>query len=104
MENMNGESWEPIFAEPIKQFSTKRMTEFFKHPDSAMRIIEENDPNATRSGKVAREIQNSSACYKELYRETKNAARHLSLDCFNKKKFKIISLSSQGLQESDDPD
>jgi hypothetical protein len=62
--NMNDESQEPFFAEPIKQLSTKQMTAFFKHTDSAIRIIEENDPNETRSAKVAREIQNSFACYK----------------------------------------
>jgi hypothetical protein len=35
------------------------MTQFFKHTDNVIRKIEENDPNETRSAKVAREIQNS---------------------------------------------
>jgi hypothetical protein len=76
---MNDESQKPLFPEPIKQLSIKQMTKFFKHTDSAIRIIEENDPNETRSVKVAREIQNSLAYYKELYRERKNAAHQLSL-------------------------
>jgi hypothetical protein len=75
------------------------MTAIFKHIDSVIRIIEENDTNETRGAEVAREIQNSLACYRELYRERKIAARQLSRDCFIKK-LKIISLSSQGLQES----
>jgi hypothetical protein len=53
-----------------------------------------------------KEIQNSLACYKELYRERKNAARHLSLDCFIKKvedhQPAIPGTSRE--QESDDPD
>jgi hypothetical protein len=38
--NMNDESQEPFFAEPIKQLSTKQMTGFFKHIDSVIRVIE----------------------------------------------------------------
>jgi hypothetical protein len=45
-----------FFAEPIKQLSTKKITEYFKHIDSAIRIIEGNYPNENRSAKVAREI------------------------------------------------
>jgi signal recognition particle subunit SEC65 len=75
----------PFFAEPIKQHSTKQITELFKQIDSAIRITEENYSDETRSTRVAREIQNSLACYKELYRERKNTARQLSLDCFIKK-------------------
>jgi hypothetical protein len=105
--NMNDDSQEPlIFAEPIKQLSTKQIIEFFKHTDSAIRIIEENDPNETRSTKVAREIQNYLVCYKELYRERKNAARQLSLHCFIKKvedHQPVIRRASRE-RESDDPD
>jgi hypothetical protein len=36
--------------------------------DSAIRIIEENDPNESRSAKVATEFQNYLTCYKELHR------------------------------------
>jgi hypothetical protein len=67
------------------------MTEFCKHTDSVIRIIEENDANGARSAEVAR----------ELYRERKNSSRHLSRTTVSFKKLKIISLSSQGLQESE---
>jgi hypothetical protein len=80
--NMNDDSQEPSLAELTKQVSGKQMTECFKHADSAIRTMEENDPNETRSAKVVREIQNSLTRYKELYREGKNAARQLSLNCF----------------------
>jgi hypothetical protein len=43
--NMNDESEEPFFAEPIKQHSTKQMTEFFRQIDNPIRIIEESDPD-----------------------------------------------------------
>jgi RNase H-fold protein (predicted Holliday junction resolvase) len=80
--NMNDEGQEPFFAEPIKQHSTKQITELFKQIDSAVRITEENYSDETRSTKVAREIQNSLVSNKELYRERKNTARQLSLLCF----------------------
>jgi hypothetical protein len=35
-----------------------------------------------RSAKVARDIQSALTCYKELYRERKNAAYQLTLDHF----------------------
>jgi hypothetical protein len=60
--------------EPIKHLSTAQLTEFFQHIDNAIKIIEENDPNTYTNAKVSREIQNSLACCKELYKERKNAA------------------------------
>jgi hypothetical protein len=54
--NMNYESQEPFFPEPIKQLQAIQMAEFFKYIDSAIRITEENDPNETRSAKIARQI------------------------------------------------
>jgi hypothetical protein len=51
---MNDERQEPFFAKPIKQLSTKQMTQFFKHTGNAIRIIEGNYP---RSAEVAREIK-----------------------------------------------
>jgi hypothetical protein len=107
MENsMNDESEEIFFAEPIKQHSTKQMTKFFKHIDSVIRIIEESDSNETRMTRVMREIQNFLAYYKELYRERKNAARELSLDCFIEKveDHQHIIPGTLRDQESDDPD
>jgi translation initiation factor 2B subunit (eIF-2B alpha/beta/delta family) len=65
--NMNDESPEPFLAELIKQLSTKQMAEFFNHIDSAITIIEKNNPNETRSVKFAREIQNSLAGYEEPF-------------------------------------
>jgi hypothetical protein len=59
------------------------MTEFSKHTDSAIRIIEENYLNETRSAKFAREIL-WLAPRNFIERERKNAARQLSQDCFVK--------------------
>jgi hypothetical protein len=82
------------------------LTGFFKHTDIAIRIIEENDPNETISTKVAREIQNPLACYKEIYREKKNAAHQLSLNCFIKKveDHQPIIPGTSREQENDAPD
>jgi hypothetical protein len=69
-------------VEPVKLLSTKQTAEFIKHIDTAISIIDENDPNKERSAEVARDIQSSLACYKELKRERKNAAYQLTLDHF----------------------
>jgi hypothetical protein len=69
-------------------------------------VPSEYDPNGARSAKVVREIQNSLACYKELYRERKNAAHLLSLDCFIKQveDHQPIIPGTSREQESDDTD
>ena len=94
-----------LSVEPIKHLSTAQLTEFFQHTDNAIKIIEENDPNTDRSAKVSREIQNSLACYKELYRERKNAARQTSLDHFlTKAENHQPSIPGPSREQESDPD
>jgi hypothetical protein len=80
--DLNEKGDESSVVERVKLLSTKQTAEFFKHIHTAISIIDENDPNRERSAKVARDIQSSLACYKELYRERKNAAYQLTLDHF----------------------
>jgi hypothetical protein len=81
--DLNEKSDESSVVEPVKLLSTKQIAEFFKHIDTAIIIIDENDPNnRERSVKVARDIQSFLACFKELYKERKNAASQLTLDHF----------------------
>jgi hypothetical protein len=56
----------------------KQLTEFFKHMNTAIGIIYNNDANRERSVKVTRVIQCVVACYKELYSERQKAAWQLS--------------------------
>jgi hypothetical protein len=69
--DLNEKGDESFVVKPVQLLLTKQTAEFFKHTDTAISIIDENDPNRERSVKVARDIQSALACYKELYRERK---------------------------------
>jgi hypothetical protein len=79
--DLNEKGDEFSVVKPV-QLLSKQIAEFFKHTDTAISIIDENDPNRERGAKVARDIQSALACYKEFYRERKNAAYQLTLDHF----------------------
>jgi hypothetical protein len=60
----------------------KQLTEFFKHTDTAIGIIDDNDANRERSAKITRATENAMACYKKLYSKRQKAACKLSLHHF----------------------
>nr|CAD7262920.1 unnamed protein product [Timema shepardi] len=64
--------------------SVHKLSSLIKAFESTVRIIKENEPNSDRSAKVARELQRSLACHKELYRERNNVACQPSFDQFIK--------------------
>jgi hypothetical protein len=103
---LNEKGDESSVVEPVKLLSTKQIAEFFKHTGTAISNIDENDPNRERSSKVARDIQSSLACYKELHRERKNAAYQLTLDHFFNIAENRQSTNPGPLKErkNDDPD
>jgi hypothetical protein len=80
--DLNEKGDESSVVKPVQLLLTKQIAEFFKHIDTAISIIDENDPNRERRAKAARDTQSALACYKELYRERKNAAYQLTLDHF----------------------
>jgi hypothetical protein len=82
---------------PVKHLATKQLVEFFKHNDTALGIIDDNDANRGRSAKVARGTESALACYKELYRERQKAAHQLSLHHFFKR---VESCQSTDLEPS----
>jgi hypothetical protein len=104
--DLNEKGDESSVVEPVKLLLTKQIAEFFKHIDTAISIIDENDPNRERSAKVARDIQSALACYKEFYGERKNAAYQLTLDHFfntaENRQFTDPGLSKG--RKNDDPD
>jgi hypothetical protein len=98
--DLNEKVMNPLLLNLLNSFRQSKLLNFFKHIDTAISIIDENDPNRERSAKVARDIQSTLACYKELYRERKNAAYQLTLDNF----FNIAEnrqFTDQGLQRSE---
>jgi hypothetical protein len=58
--------------------STQRLTEFFKHINTATGIRGDNDANREETAIVTRVIGSAMTCYKELYSERQKAASHLS--------------------------
>lgn len=63
-----------MLMSPDKELPTKQLAELFKHFDSVIKIIEQNDPNIDRNSTVIREIHSSLPFNKELNteRERKN--------------------------------
>jgi hypothetical protein len=96
----------PLLLNLLNSFQQSKLLNFFKHIDTAISIIDENDPNRESSAKVARDIQSSFACYEELYRERKNAAYQLTLDHFfniaENRQSTVPGTSKE--QNNDDPD
>lgn len=90
---MDNDKLEELDVESIKYISTTQLIEFFQHIGSAIKIIEKTVPNTDRSAKVSREIQNSLACYKELYREKKKAALSVESRLFSNKSQKLSAIA-----------
>ncbi|XP_059162114.1 tigger transposable element-derived protein 1-like [Physella acuta] len=61
----------PSKAALSRVFTVKRLAEFFKHIDHAMKIINEDDANRERSCRVARIVAQEIGCYKDIYLEKK---------------------------------
>ncbi|CAH2321240.1 Hypothetical predicted protein, partial [Pelobates cultripes] len=56
---------------PVHSFNLKGLEEAFQHMEKAIDIFESQDSNFERSTKVARDLRNDYACYKEIYNERK---------------------------------
>lgn len=53
-------------VKPVKRLSTRHLTEFFRHINTAFGITDDNDANRERSAEVTRGIESAVACCKEL--------------------------------------
>ncbi|CAH2293160.1 Hypothetical predicted protein [Pelobates cultripes] len=59
----------PAPETPVHFFTLKGIEEAFQHIEKAINIFESQDSNFERSTKVARDLRNANACYKEIYNE-----------------------------------
>jgi hypothetical protein len=74
---------EPV-QEP-RRFNTKDMAIAFREIALTMARFEKMDPNSSRFLKVNRGIDDTLACYREIYEEKKKAPVQSSLDKFVRK-------------------
>ncbi|CAM2120016.1 unnamed protein product [Caretta caretta] len=72
-------------VEEPRHFSTKQMALAFREIDSAMARFEKMDPNSSRFLKVNRGIDETLACYRQMYEEKKKATIQSSLYKFVRK-------------------
>lgn len=72
------DNYESSDVKPIKCLSTRHLTEFFKHINTASDITDDNDANRERSAEVTRR-RSVVACCKDLCSKRQNAAHQLAL-------------------------
>lgn len=53
----------------VRTLTAKRLTEAFRLIESALAILDEDDPNTERSSKVSRNVRWAMQCYKEILQE-----------------------------------
>jgi hypothetical protein len=79
------EECEVTLPPPLKELSTKELSEVFSLLDKAVEIVTQNYSDTQRSYFFRRRIENLSRPYKELYKENRKQAKRLSLLNFFKK-------------------
>lgn len=79
MGKQTGNNERDVEAEPLHEFKIKELANAFAYLDKAMAVFESQDPNAECFGKVTRAIEDSVACYRQIYEEKKYSAKQYSI-------------------------
>lgn len=96
-EQEKAEEEEDIETEtPVRSFTLKDLDEAFQHIEKAIEMFESQDSNFERTTKVAKDLKNAYACYREIYKEKKRLSwKQTTITAFLQKGIATSSASNE---------